>query len=511
MATTVSYPGVYIEELPSGVRPIVGVATSIAAFVGRARRGPVDEPVRVQSFGEYERVFGGLWADSTMSYAVQQFFTNGGGDAVIVRVHNGGAKATVTIGADDAALALEAADEGDWGRFLRVTVDHDTRDDASGSLFNLGVVEVDPADATQVVRREEFRNVSMAEGSPRDVRTVVAQQSRLVRVTAAGATRPPATSADATIADGADGADGAAVGATQFEGSEAGKTGMHALAKTDLFNLLCLPPPTRSTDHADTTWTAAAALCRRRRAVLLVDAPSAWTGVPTAEQLATVTAAVAGRMDTAALYFPRLRAPDPLAEGRLADFAPCGAVAGVIARIDAQRGVWKAPAGQEAGLAGVRGFTVALTDGENGQLNPLGVNCLRSFPVTGNVVWGARTMEGADRLASQWKYLPVRRLAYMVEETLSRSLQWVVFEPNDEPLWGQIRLNVGSFMQGLFRQGAFQGRTPREAYLVKCDRETTTQADIDAGIVNVLVGFAPLRPAEFVVVKIQQLAGQVTA
>jgi Bacteriophage tail sheath protein len=154
-------------------------------------------------------------------------------------------------------------------------------------------------------------------------------------------------------------------------------------------------------------------------------------------------------------------------------------------------------------------LTVKLTDGENGQLNPLAVNCLRAFPVIGRVVWGARTLRGADQLASEWKYLPVRRLALFIEESLFRGTQWVVFEPNDEPLWAQIRLNVGAFMQGLFRQGAFQGSSPREAYFVKCDKETTTQNDIDQGIVNIVVGFAPLKPAEFVVIKIQQIAGQI--
>jgi hypothetical protein len=157
----------------------------------------------------------------------------------------------------------------------------------------------------------------------------------------------------------------------------------------------------------------------------------------------------------------------------------------------------------------VRELSVKLTDGEHGQLNPLGVNCLRTFPVIGHVVWGARTLEGADRLTSEWKYVPVRRIALFIEESLYRSTQFAVFEPNDEPLWAQIRLNVGAFMQTLFRQGAFQGRTPREAYFVKCDKETTTQNDINLGIVNILVGFAPLKPAEFVIIKIQQMAGQI--
>jgi phage tail sheath protein FI len=151
---------------------------------------------------------------------------------------------------------------------------------------------------------------------------------------------------------------------------------------------------------------------------------------------------------------------------------------------------------------------VQLGDGDIGQLNPLGVNCLRTAPGAGRVVWGARTLQGNDRLASEWKYIPVRRTALFIEESLYRGTQWVVFEPNDAPLWAQIRLNVGAFMNNLFRQGAFAGTTPREAYFVKCDAETTTQDDVNLGIVNIHVGFAPLKPAEFVVIRIQQMAGQ---
>jgi phage tail sheath protein FI len=179
-----------------------------------------------------------------------------------------------------------------------------------------------------------------------------------------------------------------------------------------------------------------------------------------------------------------------------------------MARIDTQRGVWKAPAGTEAGLAGVAGLKVPMTDLENGLLNRLGVNCLRAFPVIGPVSWGARTLRGADRLTDEWKYLPVRRTALFIEESLFLGTKWVVFEPNDEPLWASIRANVGAFMNNLFRQGAFQGATAREAYHVKCDKENNPQNTIDQGIVNILVGFAPLKPAEFVIIHIQQLAGQ---
>ena len=211
----------------------------------------------------------------------------------------------------------------------------------------------------------------------------------------------------------------------------------------------------------------------------------------------------------AALYFPRLIETDSLRGGQMITVVPCGAVAGVMARTDVSRGVWKAPAGLDANISGIAGFDVNLTNDENGMLNPLGINCLRSFPVTGRVVWGARTMRGADQSADDYKYIPVRRLALFLEESLYRGTQWVVFEPNDTPLWSQIRLDVGAFLHNLFVQGAFQGTTPKDAYFVKCDSTTTTQNDINLGVVNVVVGFAPLKPAEFVVLQIQQIAGSI--
>jgi len=519
MPSVLSYPGVYIEEVPSGVRTITGVATSITAFIGRAPSGPVNQPVRVQSYAEYSRLFGGLWQPGTMGYAVNHFFQNGGSDALIVRVFNGtvaDSSATITLATSSGNLVLEADSPGDWGNALSATVDHDTRDPTDALLFNLTVELLDQPGG-DVVSRETFRNVTVVPNSQRFVDTVVAAQSALVNVrTSAPADESPTDGTTAAAASSGD--DGSAITDSQITGDENARSGIFALDSADLFNLLCIPPLEPDTDVADATWAAAANYCQERRAMLIVDPPQAWTANPST----TVSTAVAGvnGMRTAigtddarnaVVYFPRLRMPDPLSENRPADFAPCGAVAGIMARTDVQRGVWKAPAGQEASFSGVQGFTYRLTDGENGQLNPLGLNCLRTFPVAGNLVWGSRTLVGADQLASEWKYLPVRRLALFIEESLFRGTQWVVFEPNDEPLWGQIRLNIGAFMQNLFRQGAFQGASPRDAYFVKCDKETTTQNDINLGIVNIVVGFAPLKPAEFVVVKIQQMAGQVEA
>ena len=255
-----------------------------------------------------------------------------------------------------------------------------------------------------------------------------------------------------------------------------------------------------------TLMAKAAKLCEDSRAFLLVDPAPAWEKDDAKSGIDSV---IASKSNHAALFYPMLVQPNPLRDNQVGKVAPCGAVAGIFARTDAQRGVWKAPAGLDARLVAVPELSVALTDAENGELNPLGINCLRTLPPAGRVVWGARTLEGDDRFASEWKYIPVRRLALFIEESLYRGTQWAVFEPNDEPLWAQLRLNIGAFMQNLFRQGAFQGSSAREAYLVKCDSETTTQNDINLGIVNVVVGFAPLKPAEFVILKIQQLAGQI--
>ncbi len=512
----VSYPGVYVQEKASGVRTITGVATSITAFIGRALRGPVDDAVRIQSFADFTRRFGGLWAEAPLGYALSHFFQHGGGDAIVVRVFNGDVvadAALIVLPTATGSLELAAASPGVWGNNLRASVDHLTRDATDTLLFNLTVQELDAPGGTRVVATETFRNVSVVPSHPRFVDTVLAEQSGLVRVRSSAPVDESPSDGDVD-ADGA-GDDGAAITDSEISdaGLEAGRQGLWALEPVDLFNLLCIPPLDRETDVGDQTWVAAGAYCRRRRAMLVVDAPAAWS--TSSDPIGDATTGIDALRGTigsdtalnAAIYFPRLRMADPLAENRQAEFAPCGAVAGIMARTDAQRGVWKAPAGLEASFSGVSAMAYKMTDAENGILNPLGLNCLRTLPVSGHLVWGARTLIGADQLASEWKYLPIRRLALFIEESLYRGTQWVVFEPNDEPLWAKIRLNLGVFMNGLFRQGAFQGSTPNDAYFVKCDKETTTQADRNLGIVNIEVGFAPLKPAEFVVLTIQQIAG----
>ncbi|HVL26270.1 MAG TPA: phage tail sheath subtilisin-like domain-containing protein, partial [Thermomicrobiales bacterium] len=270
----------------------------------------------------------------------------------------------------------------------------------------------------------------------------------------------------------------------------------------DIFNLMVLPPD--AAVPITDIWNNASIFCQRRRAFLLLDAPADWTDAQSA-----ATGVIPRRIglvrDYSAIFFPWVTINE---DGLRRDIGASGAIAGLMARIDGTRGVWKAPAGTEASLRGIVGLERQFSDAENGILNPRAINTLRVFP-SGIVNWGARTMEGDDNDASEWKYIPIRRLALYIEESLYRGLKWVVFEPNDEPLWSQIRLNVGAFMHDLFRQGAFQGPKPADAYFVRCDAETTTQTDRNLGIVNIWVGFAPLKPAEFVVLRLQQMAGQI--
>jgi uncharacterized protein len=566
------YPGVYVEEVPSGVRPIAGAAVSDTAFVDWFPRGRIDRAVRLTSLSDFEREFGGLHANSEASYALQQYYLNGGKIAWVVRVAAPDAVAASRVlagsqvypgmsgagsgaGADGEILTVTAANPGAWGNGVQVAVDYRGVPESAGSPtgFNLVVREVTESGGKRVVvGSETYRNLSVDALSSRYVETIVNRESNLVRVAYTGGGALPGPTGADIVGDPARalwlilGQDGyqegddveparSEWGTVEFEAGDDGtipgsedwiqSDGASALLGTSgasdplnrgmfeleriapsIFNLLCIPAAANLSDGSmQAVYGAAATLCEDKRAFLIVDIPESVNTV--ADMVEWANGDVKPQTNSAAVYFPRVQIPDPLKGNELRSVGPSGTMAGVYARTDANRGVWKAPAGSDASLRSVT-LPVKLTDLENGALNPIGVNVLRSFPILGSVAWGARTLEGSDQEGSEWKYISVRRTALFIEESLYQGLKWVVFEPNDEPLWSQIRLNVGAFMQGMFRQGAFAGTTPREAFLVKCDSETTTQADVNLGIVNIVVGFAPLKPAEFVIIKLQQMAGQ---
>jgi phage tail sheath protein FI len=298
-------------------------------------------------------------------------------------------------------------------------------------------------------------------------------------------------------ADAEGGADSSGIPPTAQDiiGDEMAGTGLHALDPVDVVNILCVPGCSD-----DSVIAAAQAYCEQRRAFLLIDVP--------AEDAASVTGAVAWIRDAAtpksanaAAYFPWLLIPDPLRQRELTATSPSGAIAGLYARTDRTRGVWTAPAGPDASLIGPIGLTCSLTDEQNSALNNAGFNTIRRFQDAGHVSWGARTLWGNDEPPSEWKYVPVRRTALFIEHSIERGTRWAVFEPNDTTLWSRLQRDVDDFMRRLFDEGAFVASSPRDAYFVTCDANTSD------GVVTIVVGFAPLRPAEFVVIKVSQQAG----
>jgi phage tail sheath protein FI len=549
MPLPLTYPGVYVQELQNPVRPIVGVPTSVAAFVGLAPQGVVDYPFQVNSWADYENEFGSLdspYVDKNgdsqdhcpLSYAVYMFFLNGGTTALVVRNSNS-FETTAQATLPGSNIVLAANSPGAWGSQLQLTVDADpTSMVSTDNQFTLTIQQVNQI--KQVVAQELYPGANLTKATPQYLPTMLAasQLVTLVGPTPTKGWTVPTTSAvdsnkqpiptvfaapsgtsssssgTSSSSSGTSSSSSSSPNALLPLGDPDAKTGMYALQYADIFNILCLPTDATTSPWNTTTLGSAVEFCVAQRAMLIVDPPTGWSQVPLQFSTITGTPAVSPTSANAAVYYPNLVITDDT--GTNFNAGPCGAVAGVWASTDSSRGVWKAPAGTAATITGISGYSapgalapsVSVNDGESGLLNPLAVNALRTMPLVGPVVWGARTTVGADQTPNQWKYLPVRRLALYIEESLRRGTQWAVFEPNDEPLWSSLRLNVTTFMQGLFQQGAFEGSTPADAYLVQCDAKNNPQAQIDLGIVNILVGFAPLYPAEFVVISIQQQAGQ---
>jgi len=626
MPVHTTYPGVYIQEQPSGSHVISGVSTSVTAFVGAARQGPADTPVAISSYADFVREFGDPVdaTDHPMGYAVAHFFANGGSQAVVVRALAADAvAATLALPPQNGVtVTLTARSRGAWangtgaganrsGIFAEVRAATTSPDDR----FTLVITSWAPGTgAASMLAQEIWPELSMSPGNPRFVATALAA-SQLVAATVTGAetaasagtsegaidvsggvagleTRvirlsvdqhaatdhvlwpggdtaathttgdlvtfindpanhwpvqasddggklvltSPSTGPDSAVVVGlsgpgdasgllglgvahggveksgshadrpavaaakglASGSDGADVAADSIVSPAAGQ-GMLALDLLSYprFNLLCLPGVTTANVDAVST---ALAYCAAQNAFLLVDPDPSVT-----QNLAVAAAGLyAAEGAHGALYWPRLLTPDSTPAG----LPPCGAVAGVMARTDGQRGIWKAPAGLAAGVAGATGVAYPTSDSASGALNPFGINVLRSFPGAGLVVWGARTLAGADIVGSDYKYVPIRRLTDYIEASLYLGTQFAVFEPNDPVLWGQLRLAVGGFLRGLFRQGAFQqseSHAESDSFFVICDSTVNPQTEIDAGRVNIVVGFAPLKPAEFVVLTITQI------
>jgi phage tail sheath protein FI len=524
MPVTLSYPGLYIEELPSSAHTITAAPTSIAVFVGYThpfKTLTFGEAVRVFNFTDYERNFGGLYAnarlDNSVAYAVQQFFLNGGSDAYVVGVEPR-LRTVPSLPAlptndpfphpigDLDSIRFTGLEPIDDTHVMTVSV---TNPNAAGKVADITI--------TYGTRAETFRSVSLLDqldgkDNPDFIDRRLNKVSALVTVSPTAAAYgsytvvvPPAVSRVKLLESPVPGV-GAFV--TNYPDFTPVFAADGSLDKVSIFNLMVIPGVSDAG-----VLSQALAFCECKRAFFIMDPPpndsaDGAGGLTKIEDHVDLLPKSAN----GALYFPYLTSIDGLS-GKVIAQPPSGYVAGIYARTDNNRGVWKAPAGLETTIVNATGVVDSgrMSDSRAGVLNPLGVNCLRTFPGTGTVVFGARTLVTANLAFEQWRYVPVRRTALFIEQTLLRNLGWVVFEPNDEPLWVAIRTSIEAFMLSLFHQGAFQGATPSTAFQVKCDASTTTQTDIDLGIVNILVGFRPLKPAEFVVIKIAQLAGQAQA
>jgi phage tail sheath protein FI len=542
MPVTPTYPGIYIEEILSSSHAITAAPTSVTVFVGythpfKTRPENIGAAVEIFSFTDYEREFGGLftvdWLADDVGRAVFQFFSNGGAVAYVValtpKFYKYISGNTDPINAPTLTLDFVAHS----GIVFTGREPVDANHQLTVAITNLRPTNPPPpgqppgpldiADLTFAYghRAETFRRVTLNPSPPAtDVGNTL--EKRI------GTAADPVSSL-VTVAPDSDGYPTewlSVLGPTPLDGHLPGEPFTtyqpvdfadafdhdQALDKIPVFNLLLTPgiwdPPVIS---------EALAMAERKRAFVVVDPPAdavadqTWLPLPMIGDIMAdaIPSFSIPKSQNGALYFPYLRSTDPTT-GDPITVPPSGFVAGVIAREDTNRGVWKAPAGYEALVSNTTGVVASgrMTDDRQGTLNPLGVNCIRSFPGIGTVVWGARTLVATNSAFQQWWYVPVRRMALFIEQSLSASLGWVIFEPNDTPLWVSIKTAVDAFMLGLFNQGALQGTTPSQAFQVSCDATTTTPDDQANGVVNIVVAFAPLKPAEFVIIKIAQLAGQ---
>jgi hypothetical protein len=618
------HPGVFIQEVSSGVRPIEGVSTSTTAFIGKAERGPLDRAVMVTSFAEFERTFGGFLNDSFLAHAALHFYNNGGKRLYVARVAKDAAAADVSLrdrqGAPAKTITIAAASAGAWGnsldvviadgsqdpgdefkltlkqggnvlelhdnlsmnpdnlnfadnavnaksQFIRVTVDPANDSNASGtSVSGASPATTLPADRRKLrvnINGDGFQTITLADPCTTGTEIATAIQSAVRALTPLRASTNAAAFSSFTasfaaglytLTSGASGKKSSVQVANEPSGNAATllklgttnggteTTGAAALRPANgtynvgdapvAGNVAAATLGSDGTTPQDIDYMNGFARLDTVRDVNIVAVPGIGTKAvvehgsnycaqrldcffvadlgptdDTKEEAQTFVNGLSVKNSYAAAYFPWLKTIDPT--GGSPDpilVPPSGFVTGMYARIDGHRGVWKAPAGTEANVGGAVGLAKEITDAEQDTLNPIGVNVIRAFPSSGIVIWGARTL--ATRSDPEYRYVPVRRLAIFLEQSISNGIQWAVFEPNDEDLWASLRLNIGAFMMNLFRAGAFQGQTPSEAFFVKCDNQTNPQSQIDAGIVTILVGFAPLKPAEFVVLQISQKAGQ---
>ena len=507
-------PGVYVEEIEIGGKPIEGVSTSTAGFLGPTERGP-ENCLLITGFEQFKRVYGSYLPDSFLAYAVEGFFGNGGQRCFVGRI---AANDAATTSANVDTVNIEASGPGTWGNRIAVKIEAGSLSSAATPLFKLTVMywsimpptpivdPTDPANATNANRREPtllevYDNLTDNINSINYYETRVNPQSSLVRLTRL-ANNNPANQSVTLLTDfggAVAGTEGSALNLTHYQGrtltfpdGTTARTGFLGFTEIDEISIVCIPDHHSITNLTNEIVTHCTQL-KDRFAVLHSN--------PATDTLTTV-GNLRPPQDTtyAAFYFPWIMIYDPRTNTNLL-VPPSGHVAGIYANTDIERGVHKAPANYV--VQGATALQFQITKGEQDILNPRGVNCLRVFPGRGLRVWGARTCS-SDPL---WKYINVRRLLLYIEESIDEGTQWVVFEPNNEKLWGRVKATISEFLTRVWKDGALMGTKPEEAFFVKCDRTTMTQDDIDNGRLICIIGVAPVKPAEFVIFRIAQWAG----
>jgi hypothetical protein len=500
--------GIQVHEEAGSGQSITESPTAVTAFVGRCLRGPVHRPVTLGSFADYQRIFGGLWQPSTLSYAVEQYFENGGRTAIVVRVANGARCCTLRLPAGEQALVLQALSPG-TREFLRAAVDYDGIGENEDDCFNLVLQRVRTAGSEHIEDQEIHRRVSLRADSPRNVATVLAD-SELARV--AGSLpgyRPDPTESDdprglaGYVLSGPDADDGAPLTDYDIIGSAAQGTGLFALDAVDGFNFLCIPPLARDVDLGASAMLVANRYCRERRALLFVDPPLAWDSA--AKALAEMRE-WALPSDSACLFFPRLLGYDKL-RGRFETFAPCGAVAGTLSRAADLWPVWSSAHGDDMVLRpGLRPLC-AVDDDYRARLAGCGVNTVQTVRRPGRESPPACTLAGPGAGSADWRSLAARRLALLLVNSIERGTRWMLFEPNEPATWRRAAAQVRAFLASLEERGAFAQREPGDRWFVLCDERINRERHREQGMINLMFGFPAARAGGFHAYLVSHRAG----
>ena len=490
--------GIQVQEEAGSGESIVEAPTAVTAFVGRCLRGPVNRPVAISGFNEFQRVFGGLWQPSTLSYAVEQYFENGGRTAIVVRVTNGARCCTLQLPAGSQPLVLEALAPG-TREFLRAAVDYDGIGDNEEDCFNLVVQRVRTPGSEHIEDQEIYRRVSISPDSPRSVTALLAE-SELARI--AGplpGIRPDPTPRNdprgiaGYVFSGTDADDGAPLTDYDVIGSAAQRTGLFALDGIDGFNLLCIPPLAREVDVGASTLLVANRYCRERRALLFVDPPLAWDSA--AKALAEIRHWQLPS-DSACMFFPRLLGYDKL-RGRFEAFAPSAAVAGALSRASEHWPVWTSACGEDAIVRPGLRLACAVDDEQRSRLAAAGVNTVQTVRRAGREGPKSATLAGPGAGSADWRSLAARRLALLVVNSIERGTRWMVFEPNEPTTWRRAERQLREFLAALEERGAFADREPGDRWFAVCDERVNRERFREQGVASLLIGIPAAHPGRF--------------